>query len=642
MTVKDNFLHQARNIVMLDLVNCLLAETLIDADELEPLTLSRWQHLAGPAEIDSIDPSSAAVSPMLWRAVGQTEPAIVMPLFKGIAQAWQLLPGAAVYRLHGAEAERLDPVALMAHVIAVKGDRLPGSPKGAELFLDALRTSIDQTAWSHEHKIEADQLLSQKPYRCMQILEQWAALRDRPFHPVAKAKLGFTESEYRYYSAEFNTQIPLRWVAVQRDHLVIGWGVDDACRLHPARFLLDIEEQALLDSEMRQRQLTEDWVALPILEWQLNHGLPPALKEEQAAGHWLALDFRQPRVQSTSSVRSMAPLSDSPHYLKLPLSIYSLGSSRYLPAVKMMNGQIAQKLLHEALALDPVLNDQVWLCDETKWWAFMPENGSLFDDAPRHLSAMVRTYPEALLNEETCRLVPMSALGTALPNQQRHFFDEWLGHRQLPANEASVLLLFRELCESFFGLNLRMFRLGILPEIHGQNAVLVWRDGRADGLLLRDHDSLRLFVPWLNRVGLADPVYRLKKGVVNTLYHDTAEDLLFYLLTLGIQVNFRAIIEVLARNYGLGEHKLWLELKRTLKRLIKRLDPQAETRALLEKVLFEDRDWPLKLLISPMLERAGGTGSMPFGKGKVQNPFRHPALIEKTTHQDQPEPVTEN
>jgi siderophore synthetase component len=177
------------------------------------------------------------------------------------------------------------------------------------------------------------------------------------------------------------------------------------------------------------------------------------------------------------------------------------------------------------------------------------------------------------------------------------------------------------LCHSFFEINLRMFRIGMLGEIHGQNAVLVWKAGYAQGLLLRDHDSLRIFVPWLERNGLADPAYRLKKGHANTLYHERPEDLLFWLQTLGIQVNFRAIIDTLAEVYALPATGLWTAMGEVLNELIDTLEFDAEARIMIKHQLFEAPHWPQKLLLTPMIERAGGPGSMPFGKGQVVNPF---------------------
>lgn len=161
----------------------------------------------------------------------------------------------------------------------------------------------------------------------------------------------------------------------------------------------------------------------------------------------------------------------------------------------------------------------------------------------------------------------------------------------------------------------------MLGEIHGQNAVLVWKAGYAQGLLLRDHDSLRIYVPWLERNGLADPAYRLKKGHANTLYHDRPEDLLFWLQALGIQVNLRAIIETLAEVYALPPNRLWKAMGEVLNELIDTIEFDAQGRTMIKHQLFEAPHWPQKLLLTPMIERAGGPGSMPFGKGRVVNPF---------------------
>uniref|UniRef100_UPI00260086C4 IucA/IucC family C-terminal-domain containing protein n=1 Tax=uncultured Xanthomonas sp. TaxID=152831 RepID=UPI00260086C4 len=187
---------------------------------------------------------------------------------------------------------------------------------------------------------------------------------------------------------------------------------------------------------------------------------------------------------------------------------------------------------------------------------------------------------------------------------------------------ASVLQLFGELCTLFFDVNLRMFRLGMLGEVHGQNAVLVYDAGKVSGLLLRDHDSLRLYVPWLERNGMLDPQYRIKKGHAQTLYHERPEDLLFWLQTLGIQVNLRGIIDTLERVYDVPGVQAWRVLRDALSEGIAAVPFDDDARAVLRGQLFESETWPQKLLLRPMIERAGGPGSMPFGKGLVVNPLQ--------------------
>lgn len=601
-----NFTTMAADRVMQDLVDCLLAEHFFGN---EPL------NLVAPADDQPFTGLSA--DQRIWEWQGS----IFVALRPGITQQWEKVPGTPVLGREHEQLSELSPEAFMTQVLARMTDRYQDNEKGFALFLDVLRTSVRQTELSLAHRVNSEGLLNKSNADFFLTMEQWASLRDRPYHPLAKAKQGLNDAEYQHYQAEFARPVALNWVAIDRTLLQCGDGVTDLALDNPAEYLLPFALQAGLQHEMQQRGIFESHIAMPVHPWQFDHVLEVQLGDAFAKGDCQRLDFTDGDFYATSSLRSMTPCFNSADYLKLPMAIYSLGASRYLPAVKMINGGLSEKLLRQALGKDKTLQEQLHLCDETKWWAFMPPDATLFDEAPRHLAAMVRGYPPALLEDPDTRLVPMAALGTPLPGSNQHFFDDWMAYRQLPANAASVMTLFRELCRSFFGINLRMFRIGMLGEVHGQNAVLVWKAGHAQGLLLRDHDSLRIFVPWLERNGLADPAYRLKKGHANTLYHERPEDLLFWLQTLGIQVNLRAIIDTLAQVYSLPVTELWTAMGEELNELIDTIDFDAEARAMIKQQLFEAPHWPQKLLLTPMIERAGGPGSMPFGKGQVVNPF---------------------
>jgi siderophore synthetase component len=639
VTTDKHFQQQASELVLQDLTDCLLAEQFFDAAEPELLSLDQFHTFcdrhAGLAK--QLQFSGLPEHGLIWQWTISRAPlhCVLLPVVRGVVQPVQRIPGTPAYvvEFQSGQADfqlsRLDPVSFMELLITHAPDRFFDQNKeGATLFLESVRESVQQTAWSMAHQVRTEGLLAKTPADFFQTLEQCASLRDRPFHPVAKAKKGFTKRDYHEFMAEFGKEVRLQWMAVDRHALNCGAGVDDAQHTRPEHFLLTDTQQAALRQEMQLRGIDQTHIALPVHPWQLRQILPKQLAAELQAGVCVPLNFQHGGFLPTSSVRSLAPARDSNHHLKLPLGIYSLGASRYLPAIKMINGQRSEKLLRHAMTLDSVLAQRVFICDEAKWWAYMPEKASLFDEAPRHLSAMVRTYPASVMDDPKCRLIPMAALGVPLPGHESYFFDEWLCHRGLAPESTSVLMLFRELCDTFLEINLRMFRLGMLAEVHGQNAVLVWRDGQVSGLLLRDHDSLRVHVPWLQQQGLADPEYRLKPGHANTLYHKTPEDLLFYLQTLGIQVNLRAIIEVVAGRYGIAEQQLWSALHQVLVQSVDRVGFSGEARTLLQQRLFHDRVWPLKLLVRPMIERAAGPGSMPFGASQTCNPFQslaHPA-----------------
>lgn len=80
----------------------------------------------------------------------------------------------------------------------------------------------------------------------------------------------------------------------------------------------------------------------------------------------------------------------------------------------------------------------------------MPENGSLFDDPPRHLSALIRIYPPELVANPDIRFIPMSSLSSYIPGRECHFFVEWMQFRGMLVSQQSVEELFAEVCLSFF------------------------------------------------------------------------------------------------------------------------------------------------------------------------------------------------
>ncbi|SON51415.1 IucA/IucC family protein [Vibrio tapetis] len=611
------FNYYAIEQVTQDLIDCLLAEEFFG--ELALFTLSSFT-----SDYRHLDVKYPSITESIWKWNFDLAGAksIIVALQPAITQRWKRIAGTPVYLCRDNQAiEEISPQVFLELALQGVQNKYQDNAKGMKLFKDVLAISLRQTALSQQHNISSTHLLSKNNAGFFLAMEQWASLRDRPYHPLAKAKQGLCDADYLTYQAEFGEPITLNWVAVRKDWLRKGTELNDAQPYTPKDFLLPSDQLAVLDAELNKKEIDSSHVALPVHPWQYDNILEQQLGEHFSNNTCIRLDYSSDNFFATSSLRSMTPCFDSCDHLKLPMAIYSLGASRYLPAVKMINGEFSESLLREAQKRDSALANKMHLCEEGRWWAFMPPNATLFDEAPRHLSAMVRRYPQPLLNDTDTKLLPMAALGTQLLGNKDHFFNEWLAYRQLEVNTRNVSLLFNELCHCFFEVNLRMFKLGMVAEVHGQNAVLVFKKGQTTGLLLRDHDSLRICVPELENNGLEDPKYCIKPGHANTLYHDTPEALLFWLQTLGIQVNMRSIIETLSLTYNIEESKLWTLMENCILEQINVIDFSDRIRSIIIETLFEKETWPQKYLLSPMIDRAGGPGSMPFGKGDVVNPF---------------------
>jgi siderophore synthetase component len=252
---------------------------------------------------------------------------------------------------------------------------------------------------------------------------------------------------------------------------------------------------------------------------------------------------------------------------------------------------------------------------------------TLFDEQPMHLAVQRRRIPAELL-QQPYQIIPMASLGQCLAGEI-YPFEFILKAQKLQSTKENIVATFKMLCRDFFDVNLRLFRLGLMGEIHGQNICIVLKQGQFAGLMLRDHDSLRIYLPWLQQQGLEDPQYLSPHDFRITLYHDSIEDLILYLQTLGIQVNLASILESVAEYYQLNAFELWQILAQALQEALNTVPFSDEARSALQHILFEEEHWPYKQLIRPLLEQDNRTGSMPSRMGQTCNFVKKLQTAEK-------------
>ncbi|OPH58411.1 hypothetical protein BC351_23975 [Paenibacillus ferrarius] len=632
--------------ICMDLVNALLAEGVLEEDGRgELLELSEMTRFS--AGLHSF--FEAQKHPgfyFRWWLNRESGRFLIFPVRPAVVQAFCYCFGGGIYEVNEMSQRsasdgkpysreigptRIDAMKLLELVAEQRcaPHERDGDNNGVARLKELLRLSLEQTSWSDAYAAPMCDTsyaahANDAAWRLI-ALERQAAWRDRPFHPVAKAKGGWTQADYEAFSAESGQPITLEWLAVSKAFIYSGKASEEGAlaALTPADLLLAPEERKAVHKAMELKGLSQElYIALPVHPWQRTAMLPQMLQEELASGICIPLDVQTGVYYATSSARSLAPRNGSNRHLKLPLGIVSLGAVRYLPAVHMMNGERGQRLLEQAQMHDSVLKDQLFLCDERTWWAYLPASGDFFADPPRHLSALIRQYPASLTETENIRLLPMSALAAYPREDQNTILDIWIRERNLPHSAASAATLFGEVCLTFLTICLRLFQCGVMPEIHGQNVLLILKDQVISGLLLRDHDSVRLHVPWMIKNGLEDPQYKMKPGYPNSLYNETPQKLLVYLQTLGIQVNLYAILEAIAEQFKMDEKQLWLIMLESLQQAIALAELPEDAKAVVIASMLDQPNWPWKNLVRPLLEQEGPvSGSMPASMGETVNPF---------------------
>lgn len=440
--------------------------------------------------------------------------------------------------------------------------------------------------------------------------EAVSCLKDRPFHPLARAK-DWDESDGAAYLPETGASFALHWVALPRDRVLTG------SRQTVSDLLLDGAQQEVLADRARACGADSDaYLWLPVHPWQWERLNRTGLSN---LADCIDLGTGPGSVMPTASLRSLAVIGRPSLHLKLALSVNALGAVRTLPPRYLHNGMLASAYLERLKQRDDWLAALLRLCDENDWCVLRQRD--TLQAEPGELACMIRRYPTVA----GATFIPMAALPATSAGGTLPAFDHLIGRA---GPESKVWALFADIARALLELGLRCFAYGVMPELHGQNVVLAFQGQRIAALVLRDHDTLRICSPLMRAQGVAAPDYVIDRSTPNTLELNTPRELLAYLQTLAIEVNLYAILAALAERYRREESHGWHIVRTVLEDCLARVplpnDIANETRSL----LLDEPDWPFKQVLAPLLGRASfGTG-MPSAMGRLSNPLLPVECIE--------------
>lgn len=485
---------------------------------------------------------------------------------------------------------------------------------GVGEVLTALRDAADHAAWAAATAPDREAEARHTP--TLLAWERIAALGDRPFHPAAKARVGWGRGELERFAPEAARPVTLRWVAVRRDRVVSPTDTP------PTEMLLTDEEHARVDKALAEAGPGEGYVALPVHPWQLTRLLTDRLGTDLADRAVVPLFVTTPGWWPTSSVRTLTRSPTGGLHVKLPLGIRTLGATRTLPARYLHNAAAAQGLLEAVAERCPDTTPQL-VCDERSWWVVEPPDRDPVDN-PGHLGCLVRRYPPAA-SRPGITAMPLGALAHVGRDGFAPALEHLLGSGGVTPVRALGLL--SAVTRAVASLAVRSWACGVMPELHGQNLVLLFAGHQVTATVLRDHDAVRIHPPWLVRAGLPVPSYLVSKTTPNTLVAGDPAELLGWFQTLGLQVAIRAIGDTLVTVLPVGLRQVRAAVRTAVRDAIAAADLSSSTARLAEELLFGRVTWPVKQILRPWLERSGAGPSMPSAMGRAPNPLRAAAGV---------------
>lgn len=427
--------------------------------------------------------------------------------------------------------------------LATLVEALPAAPEHRTRLLAELRQTVELCRWNRQN-------LSPPERRALPFAALDAALWEgHPYHPSFKARTGFSLEDHRRYGPEAAAPFRLEWLAVRRDTIALALpGPEDGFW----RAELGGEGDVLASRLAAAGHSLDTHTLLPVHPWQMRRLEEEALRPWLAEGRAVALGTAGPRYVASQSLRTLHNLDDpSAASVKLALAVVSTSSLRILDPHFVLTGPALSDWLAGLVAGDPALQGRVTVLREYAA-ALADRDGPLAGQ----LAAIWRESPRLVPGEAA---VPFNALAVCeadgspfiAPWLERYGRDAWLDRLVTVA----VLPVWHLLAGH-----------GVALEAHGQNMILVHRDGWPDRVILRDfHESAEYapdFVTSPERVpdfGAIDPAHA---GPADDRFHAMrSAATLAELVTDSLFVfNLGEITGLLGRRHGLDEAGFWRRL----------------------------------------------------------------------------------
>ncbi|MGH3774068.1 MAG: IucA/IucC family protein [Pseudonocardiaceae bacterium] len=389
-------------------------------------------------------------------------------------------------------------------------------------------------------------------------LFEQAVVDGHPLHPCARVRGGMTTAELFAYAPELADEVAVRIVAIARSSFTQSSftpasfrrrGMTDLLR----RWHLEVADAA--DAHLRgiQRDCA-DYELLPIHPWQLCRALPDRYADALADGRVIVIPRARILARPLLSLRTLAPATDrrAPH-LKTAVDIRLTTATRVISPATAHNGPMMSALLAEICRREHGFGGRFVSLAELASGSYRPAPGEPLD-AAASLAAIARESPERHVGEGEVAL-PVAALAARSPRGGRPLFadvlDELASVRR-PARSDTAERFLTSYCDCALpALFTLLSRWGVALEPHGQNAVVVLRDGLPVSLLYRDFGGIRVSPARLARGGLHPPALI---GAPPTEDEDELRAALFFPL---VGTNLSQVVAALARVGQTDPPRLW-------------------------------------------------------------------------------------
>ncbi len=407
--------------------------------------------------------------------------------------------------------------------------------------------------------------------------EQWGS-DGHPYHPNAKAKMGFSAREAMSYSPEFEAQFELHWLAISKEHATLSG--ESICRELSNAFP---KEMADWKEKLKAHHLDEaKYYPLPVHPWQLAHKLKTTFSEFFSEGLLVDVGCNM-LVTPTMSFRTVSRVGSSSPHIKLATAIHTTSAMRTVSPGSVYNGPKLSALLKTVLANEKHFNQTLFILNDLGGISAKHSEG-------KHLSALLRQNPiEHLKQGETA--IVLAALFKRSPITNKPLVIEIL-----EASSLSPQAFFHTYCEMLLPGQMTLYlKYGLALEAHQQNTFIVFdENAKPVKHLNRDLGGIRIYRPKLSQQGF---LLSLDKSVL--IDTDDYSEVSNKFIHATLQSNLHYVIQAIDTHcQGNYKKPLWKVAKSVMLDVLSSLQPQLGKKTIdIETGKLFKTSWPFKSLL---------------------------------------------
>jgi staphyloferrin A synthase len=402
----------------------------------------------------------------------------------------------------------------------------------------------------------ASQATANPAFSPLAVFEQ-AVVDGHPLHPCARIRGGMTTQELFSYGPEWADDVTVEIVAIARSSFSQSPFAHRTMTAELGHWHRDVVDAAAAHLRDLQRD-PANYELLPVHPWQLRRALPDRYASSLARGEVIAVPHAGIPARPLLSLRTLAPAADrrSAH-IKTSVDIRLTTAARVVSAPTVHNGPIMSALLARICQRERGFDGRLICLAELATGGYRPGSGEPAE-AAASLAAIIRESPERYARDGEVAL-PVAALAARSPLTGRPVLADALaelaaadyGAGSTPGSCPAMHFLARYCDCTLLPLFTLLSRWGIALEPHGQNAVVVLRQGLPARLLYRDFGSIRVSPARLSRTGEQPP------ALIGALATDDENELRAALFFPLLETNFGQLVGTLARVAQIERRRAW-------------------------------------------------------------------------------------